>query len=251
MTEDPFMLARPNGPSIACRKRDGASPTILFLPGYRSDMDGAKALAIDAFAAERGVAMLRFDYAGTGLSEGRFEDGTLSGWLDDALLAVERLADGPLVLAGSSMGGWIALLLALRLPRRVAGIAGIAAAPDFTEWGYTDADKSTLRSQGRLLRDNPYGDDPQLTTAAFWQSGQRHLLLGDDIAIHCPVRLVHGDRDDDVPLSVALALKDRLRSADVQLTIVKGGGHRLSGPGEIAAVVGAVASLLDASAEPE
>lgn len=210
---------------LAYRLRPGAAPTLLFLPGYASDMDGAKAVALDAFAGRRGVAMLRFDYSGTGASGGAFEDGTLDGWLEEALEVIEQLTDGPILLIGSSMGAWIALHVALRRPQRVQALVGIAAAPDFTDWG-------VQREGGGL-------------TPVFRDSGQRLLLLKREIAIDCPVRLVHGDADSDVPVDVAIALMEQLRSADVQLDIVKGGGHRLSEPREIEAIVRTVAALLE------
>lgn len=235
------------GPSLAYRKREGRGPTLIFLPGYASDMDGSKAVALDAFAAEHGFAMLRFDYSGTGSSEGSFEDGTLERWTDEATAVLDRLTDGLVVLVGSSMGGWIALHLALRRRERVAALIGIAAAPDFTEWGYTDAEKTTLHRDGRLEQPNPYGDQPQLTTLGFWESGEAMRLLDSEIAIHCPVRLVHGDRDEDVPLDIAFRLTDRLRSGDVQVTVIKGGGHRLSAPHEIDAIRRTVAALLEPS----
>lgn len=230
---------------VAYRKRDGAQPTLLFLPGYASDMDGTKALALDAFAADRGHAMVRFDYSGSGLSEGRFEEGTLTAWTEEALAILDQVTAGPIVVVGSSMGGWIGLHLALRRPDRVRALVGIAAAPDFTEWGFDEQQREALRRDGRLVRENPYGGDPQTTSLAFWESGQALKLLDQDIAIDCPVRLVHGDCDADVPLDVAFRLKDRLRSADVQLKVIKGGGHRLSEPHEIAAILGSVAELLE------
>lgn len=232
-------------PRLAYRLRAGREPTLVFLPGYASDMDGTKALALDALAEERGQAMLRFDYSGTGSSEGAFEDGTLEGWLDEALLLVDTLTGGPLVLIGSSMGGWIALQVALRRPERVHALVGIAAAPDFTDWGFTWSQKQALRKQGRLEALNPYGPDPQVTTRGFWESGERLRLLGDEIAIDCPVRLVHGDADQDVPLAVATKLCRQLRSADVQLLTIKGGGHRLSEPHELDAILRTVSALLE------
>ena len=235
------------GPRLAYRKREGRGSTLIFLPGYASDMDGSKAVALDAFAAEHGFAMLRFDYSGTGSSEGRFEDGTLERWTDEATAVLDRLTDGPAILVGSSMGGWIALHLALRRPQRVAALVGIAAAPDFTEWGYTVAEKTTLRRDGGLEQPNPYGDQPQLTTLGFWESGETMCVLDSEIAIQCPVRLIHGDRDEDVPLDIAFRLKDRLRSGDVQVTVIKGGGHRLSASHEIDAIRRTVAALLEPS----
>jgi pimeloyl-ACP methyl ester carboxylesterase len=237
-----------NGHRLAYRLREGRSPTLLFLPGYASDMEGAKALALDAFAHSQGLAMLRFDYSGTGSSEGRFEDGTLGGWLDEALAMLDTLTEGPVLIAGSSMGGWIALHLALRRPDRVAGLVGIAAAPDFSDWGYNDDQKATIRDSGRLELPNPYGPEPHLITRGFWQSGEALRLLHAPVAIDCPVRLIHGDADAEVPLAIALKLLEKLRSADVQLTVIKGGEHRLSQPNEIEAILRAVAALIgDAS----
>ena len=239
------LLANAGGVRLAYRKREGRGPTVVFLPGYASDMDGGKAVALDEFAERQGLSSLRFDYAGTGLSDGAFSDGTLDGWLADALLMVDRLTEGPVVLVGSSMGGWIALHIALRRPDLVAALVGIAAAPDFTEWGYTADEKAALKRDGRLEQPNPYGPEPQLTTNGFWHSGQAMLLLDNEIAIDCPVRLVHGDADRDVPLEVAFRLKDKLRSADVQVTVIKGGGHRLSEAHEIRAILRTVSSLVE------
>ena len=215
--------------SIAYRSRPGASPTLVFLPGYASDMEGAKALALDAFAERRGLAMLRFDYSGTGSSGGRFEDGTLTLWLEEALAAVDRLTKGPLIVVGSSMGGWIALHLALLRPERVAALVGIAAAPDFTDWGFADGDTAERHGLAR----------------GFWESGQQLLLLDKAVEIGCPVRLIHGDADEEVPLDVAFRLMRVLRSPDVQLNVLKGGGHRLSEPRDIDAIVRTVANLLE------
>jgi pimeloyl-ACP methyl ester carboxylesterase len=235
------------GSRLAYRKREGRGPSLFFLPGYASDMDGTKAVALDSFAAEQGLAMMRFDYSGTGLSDGRFEEGTLDRWTDEATAVLDRLTDGPVILVGSSMGGWIALHLALRRPKRIAALVGIAAAPDFTNWGYSNEEKAVLRREGRLEQPNPYGSEPQLTTKAFWDSGEAMRLLESEIAIDCPVRLIHGDSDEDVPLDIAFRLKDRLRSGDVQVTVIKGGGHRLSAPHEIDAILRAVAALLEPS----
>lgn len=239
------MLELPDGRQLATRHREGSGPaTLVFLPGYGSDMEGGKAVGLDAWAAERGLPLLRLDYSGTGASGGRFEDGTLQRWLEDARFAIEQLTSGPVVLVGSSMGGWLMLHLALALPDRVRGLLGIAAAPDFTQWGFGDEERAALRRDGRLVRD-PEAGNAGLTTLAFWQSGQELLLLGGPIALSCPVRLLHGDADDTVPLEVAVRLKDALRSADVQLTIVKGGGHRLSEPSEIRTMLCAAADLLE------
>jgi len=229
---------------VAYRLREGALPTLVFLPGYASDMEGTKALALDSFSESRGLALLRLDYSGTGSSGGTFEDGTLALWLEDALAAVDRLTAGPIILVGSSMGGWIALHLALLRPERMHSLVGIAAAPDFTDWGFPEHLKVRLAAGETLRRESPYGGE-QVTTAGFWSSGQELLLLADEIAIDCPVRLVHGEADPDVPLAVAFQTMEALRSADVQLLVLKGGGHRLSEPREIDAILRTVAGLLE------
>ena len=217
------------GRRIACRLRNGAAPTLLFLPGYASNMEGAKALALDTFAEKRGLAMLRLDYLGSGSSGGRFEDGTPDLWLEEALAAIDRLTQGPLIIVGSSMGGWIALHLALRRAERAQALVGIAAAADFTDWGFSDAQAAVRHG----------------LSAGFWVSGQQLLLLDKEIAVDCPVRLFHGERDDEVPLDVAFRTLRALRSSDVQLTVLKAGGHRLSAPHEIDAILRTVAALLE------
>jgi pimeloyl-ACP methyl ester carboxylesterase len=217
------------GRTIAYRWRSGKDATLVFLPGYASDMEGTKALALDAFAEVHGLAMLRFDYSGTGSSGGRFEDGTLALWLEEALALIDELTTGPLILVGSSMGGWLALHVALLRPDRLQALVGIAAAPDFTDWGFADA--ASAERQG-LAR-------------GFWQSGQQLLLLDKEIVLECPVRLLHGERDAEVPLDVAFRTMRALRSGDVQLTIFKGGGHRLSAPHEIEAILRTIAALID------
>src|SRR3954453_17977950 len=166
-----------NERSIAYRLRPGASPTLVFFPGYASDMEGAKALALDAFAQRRGFGMLRFDYSGTGSSSGAFEEGTLARWLEESLAVIDQLTGGPLLLVGSSMGAWLALHVALLRPERVQALVGIAAAPDFTEWGFTAERKAVLQRDGRLEEPNPYGPEPSVFTRDFWESGQKLRLL--------------------------------------------------------------------------
>lgn len=233
------------GRSIAYRLREGNVPALVFLPGYASDMEGTKAVALDAFAEERGLTMLRLDYSGTGSSSGRFEEGTLALWLEEALAAVDRLTEGPVILVGSSMGGWIALHLALLRPERLRAVVGIAAAPDFTDWGFSAEQKATLQREGRIEEPNPYGPEPSFFTHGFWQSGQQLSLLGSEIGIECPVRLLHGEVDQEVPLDVAFRVMRALRSSDVQLNVLKGGGHRLSEPHEIRAILRTVEALLE------
>ena len=242
--ELPFYFTA-DGTRLAYRTRAGAQPTLLFLPGYASDMDGAKALALDAFAARRGLAMVRFDYSGTGASDGDFADGTLDRWLDQSLAAIDQLTAGPVILVGSSMGGWLALHVALRRPDRVRALIGIAAAPDFTDWGFSADQKIMLRRDGRLEEPDSSGESPQLITYAFWQSGEALRLLDESIAVDCPVRLIHGESDSDVPVEIAATLMRQLCSGDVQLNILKGGGHRLSEPHELDAIVRTVDALVE------
>lgn len=238
-----YLAARGN--HLAYRHRPGLGPTLVFLPGYMSDMDGGKAIALDAWAAAEGRAMLRFDYAGCGLSNGDFEAQTLAGWRDDALAMIDELVEGPVVLVGSSMGGWLMLLAALARPERVAALVGIAAAPDFTSWGFTDEQKRSILFEGRLVEQSPYGETPYITTRAFWESGEGLRLMHAPIAIDCPVRLLHGEVDDDVPWTWSVELMRRLRSADVQTCLVKQGDHRLSRESDLALLIGTVKSLME------
>ena len=236
-------LSRPDGLRLAVRHRRGRGPTIVFLPGYMSDMEGGKAVALDSWAAEKGRAMLRLDYSGCGASEGAFTDGTLTIWRDDVLLLIDRLVEGPFVLVGSSMGGWLALLVGLARPERLTGLVGIAAAPDFTDWGFTEEQKLQILREGKIEEPSDYGDQPYVTTKAFWQSGEASRLLHGSIAIDCPVRLLHGQRDEVVPWRNALTLAQQLRSADVQTLLIKDGDHRLSREQDLARLINTVATL--------
>jgi len=243
----PDWLSRPDGLKLAIRHRrgDAAKPSLVFLPGYASDMLGGKAVALDDWAAANGVAMLRLDYAGCGESQGAFADGTLAMWRDDALHAINSLVEGPVLLVGSSMGGWLALLIAQALGARVAALVGIAAAPDFTRWGFDEADKQILKAEGRLLRPSDYGPEPMLTTLGFWRSGESLCLLDGEITIDCPVRLLQGQCDTAVPWEVALEIAQRVRSADVQVTLLKDGDHRLSRAADIALLIATVERLME------
>lgn len=241
-----------NGTRIAYRHIAGDGPTIVFLPGYASDMSGSKAIAIDQWTRANGRACLRFDYAGCGESGGAFEDQTLAGWRDDALLLIDHVIEGPVVLAGSSMGGWIMLLVALARPARIAGLVGIAAAPDFTDWGFTQEQKMTLLDQGRLEQSSIYSPEPTVTTRAFWMSGEANRLMHGPIGLPLPTRLVHGQRDPDVPWERSLTLAGLLRSDDVQTWLIKDGDHRLSRPQDIALILRALEDVSgsDAAATP-
>ncbi len=242
MTE---FLDRPDLPRLAYNLREGAGPTVIFLPGYGSDMEGSKALALEAWAEAEGRAMLRLDYRGCGKSGGVFGEATLDDWRDDALDLIDRLTGGPLLLVGSSMGGWLMLLIALERRERVAGLVGIAAAPDFTEWGYDESQRATLQADGLIALDHPDYEMPEITTRAFWESGQANLLLDREIAIDCPVRLLQGLDDRDVPPSITFRLGRALRSGDVQTLLVKGGGHRLSRPGDLSLLLTTVSALIE------
>ena len=201
-------LQRPDGNSIAYARTAGRAPTVVFLGGFRSDMTGTKAVALEAWVAARGQAFVRFDYLGHGQSSGRFEDGTIGRWLDDSLAVLDRLTDGPLVLVGSSMGGWLSLLAARARPERLAGLVLIAAAPDFTERlllaGLSAADQATLQREGRLERPSQYSPEPSVFTWKLIEEGRRHLLLDKPLALPCPVRLLHGQSDPDVPWEYSL-----------------------------------------------
>lgn len=229
-----------NGNALVFSHVPGSGPTIVFLPGYASDMSGSKAVAIDAWARETGRACLRFDYAGCGTSGGAFADQTLESWRDDALAVIDAATAGPLVLVGSSMGGWIMLLIALARPERVTAMVGIAAAPDFTDWGFTPEQKAVIQAEGRLAEPSIYSPEPTITTRSFWESGEANRLLGAPIDIPVPARLIHGQRDPDVPWEHSLKLTGLLRSDEVQTILIKDGDHRLSRPQDISLILKAI-----------
>jgi pimeloyl-ACP methyl ester carboxylesterase len=244
MTSPPSFIARPDGTRIAYRHRAGRGPTLVYLGGYLSEMVGTKAAALDAWAAGEGRAMLRLDYAGYGESDGDFEAQSLADRLADVLLVIDAVTSGPLVLVGSSMGGWIMLLAALARPDRVAGLIGLAAAPDFTEWGFDADERAQLARDGRI--DHPSdGGGTYPTMKVFWDSGQDNLLLDTGVAFAGPVRLIHGDADDTVPWEVSVRLMGALGSDDVKLLLVKGGDHRLQRPADLATIVAVARTLLE------
>jgi pimeloyl-ACP methyl ester carboxylesterase len=245
--EERGVLDRGDGVGLAWARLAGRGPTVVFLSGFKSDMTGSKAETLAAWCAAHGRAMLRFDYSGHGSSGGAFADGTIGRWAADARCVIERLTTGPVVLVGSSMGGWIALLAALAMPGRVAGLVGIAAAPDFTEdliWqAMAPAERGRLMRDGVLHVPSLYGE-PYPLTRALIEDGRRHLLLGGEVALECPVRLLHGQRDPDVPWETSLRIARAVRSADVRVVLVKDGDHRLSRDSDLALLTGTVAGLL-------
>ncbi|MEL6875612.1 MAG: alpha/beta hydrolase [Pseudomonadota bacterium] len=247
MEEDILYLDRPGGASLAyCYappKPGVTGTTLVFLPGYMSDMEGGKALALDSWAKRQGRAMLRLDYAGCGASGGDFEDQSLIDWRDDVLFLIDRVTEGAITLVGSSMGGWLMLLVALSRPMRVKSLVGIAAAPDFTDWGFSQDQKMTILRDGKLEEDSEYSDEPYVTTRTFWQSGEANRLLQKEIAFDGTVRLLHGQNDEDVPWMYSLEIAKQMRSADVQVHLVKDGDHRLSRDQDIAMLTDIVARL--------
>ena len=238
---------------IAVRARAGAAPGLFWLGGFNSDMQGTKALALDAWAAEHGRACVRLDYSGHGESGGKFSDGTIGRWLEESLAVFAHFCRGPQVVIGSSMGGWMALLLAREIARRsmsgsLAGLVLIAPAPDFTEelmWkGFSPEVRQEIESKGVWMRPSQYGDgSPYPITRALIEEGRNHLLLDGSIDVGCPVRILQGAKDPDVPWQHAFALVHRLPADDVVLTMIQDGDHRLSRPQDIARIIAAVAEI--------
>ncbi len=247
-------ITTPQGRHIACHRTPGREPGVVFLGGFRSDMTGSKALHLQAWAEATGRAFLRFDYSGHGASRGSFEELALSDWREDAAALIGLLTEGPQVLVGSSMGGWIALLLARDLPERVAGLVGIAAAPDFTErmWEeMTPADRSTLLETGVFHRPSDYSDEPYPITRRLIEDGRQNLVLQGPLHLPIPVRLLQGTADVDVPTPVALGLLDHISSPDLRLTLVKDADHRFSSPACLELITRMVEEVLALSAPAE
>jgi pimeloyl-ACP methyl ester carboxylesterase len=230
-------LALADGSSIAYRHTPGAAPGVLFCAGFNSNMQGIKALALEQWCRDRGRQFTRFDYSGHGESSGSVEEGCIGRWRDDTLAVLDRVTSGPQVIVGSSMGGWIMLLVALQRARRVKALLGLAAAPDFTERlraRLTDAQRQQLDRSGYADLPNCYDDgEPYRIGALLLDEGEAHLLLDGEIPVDVPVRLIQGQRDDDVPWQLALRLAERIRGADVEIQLVKDGDHRLSQPADL------------------
>ncbi len=231
-------LERPGGHTIAYHATPGKSPGVVFLGGFASDMTGTKATALEEHCRGEGRAYVRFDYLGHGASSGKFAQGTIGRWADDAVAVIDAATQGPQVLVGSSMGGWIMLLAALARPERVCGLVGVAAAPDFTEdlvWNTFDAaQRQALMRDGVVDLPSDYSGEPYPITRALIEDGREHLLLHGPIPVACPVRLIQGMNDADVPWETAFRIAEKLISDDVEVTLVKSGDHRLSEPDDLA-----------------
>ena len=226
----------------------GRAPGVVFLGGFMSDMNGTKAASLDAFCRARGQAFLRFDYFGHGQSSGEFSEATIGRWKDDALCVLDKLTDGPQVLVGSSLGGWIMLLVAMARPARVKALIGIAAAPDATEdlmWNRFPPElRATILRDGQARIPSAYGAEGYLITRKLIEDGRRHLIMGKPIPVSCPVRLIHGMRDEDVPYRASIDLAANLQSEDVRVELVKDGNHRLSRDQDLALLARTLESLL-------
>jgi len=243
----PGILAREDGATIAYRRRAGATPGIVFLGGFMSDMNGTKASFLDEFAAARGRAFLRFDAFAHGASSGDFARATIGRWRQDMLAVLDHLTEGPQIVVGSSLGGWLMLLAALDRPERVAALVGIAAAPDATEdlmWGQFPAEiRATILRDGAAEIATAYGDRPYLFTRRLIEEGRDHLVMRAPLPIHCPVRLIQGMNDPDVPWRTSLALADNISGGDVTVTLVKDGDHRLSRARDLALLARTIEGL--------
>lgn len=236
----------PQGRQIAYHLKDGVGPMVVFLGGFKSDMSGTKAIFLEKWAADSGRAFLRFDYSGHGTSSGAFEDGCIGDWFEDAVAAVTHLATGPAILVGSSMGGWIALQIARQIPERVAGLVGIAAAPDFTEdgfWaGFDAAQRAELEAVGKIALPSDYGD-PYIITKHLIQEGRERLVLRTPLSLPFPVRFLQGTADTSVTTATALRLLDHAQSPDMRLTLVDGADHSFSSATCLAVIVQAMAEV--------
>ena len=241
------MLQQSNGSKLAFHRTQGRSPGVIFLTGLKSDMNGSKAKALEDTCRENKRAYVRFDFFGHGQSDGSFVKGTIGRWLADTLAVLDNLSEGPQILVGSSMGGWVMLLAALQRPNRVAGLVGIAAAPDFTEeliWSKaTNEMKDTLTSTGQFLEHSDYDTEPTPITLHLLQEARSHLLLQTNIPLTCPVRLLHGMADTDVPWELSVKLAAQLNGNDVTISLIKNGTHRLSEPAQIRLLSVTVESL--------
>ena len=246
---EPEFLDTPAGRRIAYRRSPGAGPAVVFLGGFVSDMEGTKAVHLEGWAAARGQAFLRFDYSGHGASSGAFDEGSIGDWAADAMAVLDALVEGPAVLVGSSMGGWIALLIARARPERVAAMVTIAAAPDFTEdlmWaGFSDAERDAILEEGGIRIPSDYGA-PYVITRRLIEDGRDNLVLRGPLALPFPVRMLQGTADPEVPMATALALLAHAEGPDLRLTLVRDADHRFSTPACLDLIAAAVADVSEA-----
>ena len=249
MNEPPSILTRDEGATIAYHRHDGKAPGVVFLGGFNSDMTGTKARALDAFCAATGRAFLRFDYFAHGASSGDFADATIGRFLADTLAVIDRLTEGKLVLVGSSIGGWLMLLATRARPERVAALVGIAAAPDATEdlmWQRMPFDlRETVITRGAVRIPSQYSEAGHLITKKLIEEARAHLVMRNPLALRCPIRLLHGMADPDVPWETSIALAQHVTGADVRVTLVKDGDHRLSRPSDLELLLQTLKPLLD------
>ena len=247
---EPQFLTTPQGRRIAYHQSPGAGPTVIFCHGLRSDMEGTKSLYLEEWAQAQGRAFIRFDCSGHGLSSGSFEEGCIGDWAEDAAAVVTELAQDKVVIVGSSMGGWLSLLLARDFGERLAGLVTIAAAPDFTEDGYwagfSETQRSELMSEGQVALPSEYGD-PMIVTRRLIEDGRDRLVLRSPLPLPFPTRFLQGTADADVDPSVALRLLEHVTGDDIRLTLVKGADHRFSESGELSQIVAAVEDVLASS----
>jgi pimeloyl-ACP methyl ester carboxylesterase len=243
MTAQPTLLHLADGATIAYHRLPGSRPGVIFLGGFMSDMTGTKAMALEAWCRQQGRAYIRFDYQGHGSSSGRFADGTIGRWLEDALAVLDRVSEGPQILVGSSMGGWLMLLLALCRPERIAGLVGVACAADFIDalWqGLDEPTRARLQNEGIIYQPSEYDDGaPYSITLELIEEARRHRLLDKEVLpVRCPVRLLHGLRDPDVPWQTSVTVAERLLSEDVRVLLVKDGEHRMSRISDLSLLTG-------------
>ncbi|MCC3861475.1 alpha/beta hydrolase [Pseudemcibacter aquimaris] len=248
MSEEPQFLTGEEGRQIAYHKTNGTGPTVIFCGGYMSDMEGTKAIFLENACKDLGLSFVRFDYSGHGRSSEDFVDGTIGKWTEDALSVVDQLTDGDLIVIGSSMGGWVGLLVSLARKTQVKAYIGIAAAPDFTRelmWEkYSDEIRETLKRDGVYLEPSEYSDEPYRVSYGLIQDGENHILLNNAIDLDCPVRLFHGLKDADVPYEYSSRIADRVVSEDVIISFNKTGDHRLSSDADLDRLKAALVELV-------
>ncbi len=248
MTGSPNLIRCSNGEQLAYHHTEGKSPGVMFFGGFKADMSGTKALTLNAWCNENNIQFTRFDYSGHGHSDGSFTDGSIGRWLSDGLMIFDEITEGPQVLVGSSMGAWLALHAAMRRPERVAAVLGIASAADFTEkliWrNLGKTQRNTLIEQGQIEQPSSYQPDPYPITLRLIEEARDHLLLDREIPINCPVRLIHGQQDVDVPWQISVDIAEKLTSDDVHVYLIKDAEHRLSRDEDIQFILARLKDLM-------